>query len=385
MMTFYGDSTKVSISYKDLYNDVTIGSTILIDDGLIELKVTKIENKNIYCKVINSGRVSNNKGVNIPNLKLNLPSLTEKDISDIKFGIENGFDTIAASFVRKVDDVLAIRKILEENNATHIKIISKIENREGIDNFDDILNVSDGIMVARGDLGVEIPLQEVPVIQKQFIRKTIRAGKIVITATQMLESMINSTRPTRAEVSDIANAVFDGTSCIMLSSETTIGKYPIECVKVMSDIATSVEDSINYWDKFKNSNYDLKIGYSEFVLNYAKCTTAMYIDAKAMFIYTQTGDTPRMIASFLPNCPIFAITNVESTYHQLSMCWGMYPILLDNTDLTVEDSLNKAVKLAKQNHLLKIGDFIILSAGSASPYIIDPNKENRMIGGVVEV
>ena len=212
-----GDNTKVSITYKELYKDVEIGRTILINDGTIELKVKEIIDKDIVCEVINGGILTNRKSINVPNLKLNLPSITAKDIEDIKYGISVGFDYIAASFVRKPEDVLAIKQVLKENNGEHIKVISKIENREGIDNFDEILEVSDGIMVARGDLGVEIPMEEVPIYQKQFIKKTYKQGKPVITATQMLESMINNPRPTRAEVSDIANAIYDGTSSIMLS------------------------------------------------------------------------------------------------------------------------------------------------------------------------
>jgi len=380
-----GNSTKVSVSYKELYKDISIGQTILIDDGLVELQVIAIKDKDIVCTVVIGGQISNNKGVNVPNLKLNLPSMTGKDIDDIKFGIKNNFDFIAASFVRKPEDVISIKNLLKEYSGEHIKVISKIENREGIDNFDSILEVSDGIMVARGDLGVEIPLEEVPIVQKEFIRKTRLAGKPVITATQMLESMINAPRPTRAEVSDVANAVYDGTSAIMLSGETTIGKYPIECVNVMNNISTSVESSMHYWKNFKNEKYETQKGvYSEFTLNYIKCMTAMHIGAKAMFIYTKTGDTPRMISSFLPKCPIYAITPIKSTYYQLTLSNGIVPVLTDDV-LTPEDALNQAVIDAKENNLLHSGDFIILSAGSATPYAVDLSKENRMIGGVVEI
>lgn len=379
-----GDNTQVSISYKELYNDVKIGSTILIDDGLIELTVTKIENKNIYCKVINGGKVSNNKGVNVPNLKLSLPSLTEKDISDIKFGIENGFDYIAASFIRKAEDVLAIRKILEEGNATNIKIISKIENREGIDNFDEILKISDGIMVARGDLGVEIPMEEVPIVQKRFIKRCYRAGKPVITATQMLESMMSNPRPTRAEVSDIANAIFDGTSAIMLSGESAVGAYPVECVKTMARIAEATENSVDYWKRFKRRDYDLSDVHSEFVMNHAKCTTAMYINAKAMFIYTECGQTPTMISSFLPKCPIYAVTKNECTYNQLALSWGVTP-MLSKEDSSIDSILDNAIKYAKDESLLSEGDYIVISGGPATSGVTDPNKTNRMLGGVVEI
>ena len=228
-----GDDTKVSVSYKNLYNEVTPGTRILINDGLIEVIVDKIEGKDVVCKVQNGGRLTNKKSINIPNSKIKLPSMTEKDKSDILFGIKNGFDYIAASFIRRAEDVINIKKVLKENGGEYTKVISKIENREGIDNFDEILEVSDGIMVARGDLGVEIPMEEVPIRQKEFIKKCNKAGKLVVTATQMLESMVNNPRPTRAEVSDVANAIYDQTSAIMLSAESAAGKYPIECVKTM--------------------------------------------------------------------------------------------------------------------------------------------------------
>ena len=250
-----GNKTKVSITYKNLYNEVQIGTKILINDGTIETIVKKIDGKDIICEVINGGKLTNRKSINIPGMNINLPSITQKDIDDIKFGIIAGFDYIAASFVRKPEDVLAIRKILEENDGTHIKIISKIENREGINNFDKILEVSDGIMVARGDLGVEIPMEEVPVRQKEFISKCAKAGKPVITATQMLESMILNPRPTRAEVSDVANAIYDMSTSIMLSGESATGIYPIECVKTMAKISETIEDSIKYWKRFKNKEY----------------------------------------------------------------------------------------------------------------------------------
>ncbi len=239
-----GDETKVSITYKNLYNEIDIGRIILVNDGTIELEVKEIKNKDIVCKVIHGGKLTNRKSINIPDFVVNLPGITTKDIEDIKYGIEAGFSYIAASFVRKPEDVLEIRKVLEENNGSHIKIISKIENREGINNFDEILDVSDGIMIARGDLGVEIPMEEVPIRQKEFIKKAIAKKKPVITATQMLESMISNPRPTRAEVSDVANAVYDGTSAIMLSGETATGMFPVECVKTMDKIACAIEEDI---------------------------------------------------------------------------------------------------------------------------------------------
>lgn len=250
-----GDETRVYVTYETLYEEVQVGSTILINDGLIELRVESIQDKDIICRIIHGGKLTNRKSVNVPGLSLNFPLMTEKDKDDITFGVEQGFDMIAASFVRKPEDILAIKNLLTELNAPHIAVIAKIENQEGVDHFDDILEVADGIMVARGDLGVEVPMEKVPVIQKSFIKKCNEKGKIVIVATQMLESMTNSPRPTRAEVNDVANAVYDGASCVMLSGEVAAGKYPVECVKTMAKIASTVENEIHYWKRFENRDY----------------------------------------------------------------------------------------------------------------------------------
>ena len=250
-----GDETRVYVTYETLYEEVQVGSTILINDGLIELRVESIQEKDIICRIIHGGKLTNRKSVNVPGLSLNFPLMTEKDKDDITFGVEQGFDMIAASFVRKPEDILAIKNLLSELNAPHIAVIAKIENQEGVDHFDDILEVADGIMVARGDLGVEVPMEKVPVIQKSFIKKCNEKGKIVIVATQMLESMTNSPRPTRAEVNDVANAVYDGASCVMLSGEVAAGKYPVECVKTMAKIASTVENEIHYWKRFENRDY----------------------------------------------------------------------------------------------------------------------------------
>lgn len=317
---------------------------------------------------------------------MQLPGITEKDIDDIKYGIEVGFDYIAASFVRKLEDVLAIKEVLKQNNGEHIKIISKIENREGINNFDKILEVSDGIMVARGDLGVEIPMEEVPILQKQFIKKTYRQGKPVITATQMLESMTTNPRPTRAEVSDVANAIFDGSSAIMLSGETATGMYPVECVKTMSKIAINTENSIKYWKRFKTRAYELENLDYEFNMNYAVCTTAMNINAESIIAYTSTGNTARMLSSFGPGCPIFAITQNEVTYRQLGLCWNITPKLFnaqDNIDKLLHIGLNKL----REEKYLNSGDRVVIAGGTK--VLTDLKEEevalNRVIGGIIEV
>lgn len=378
-----GDNTKVSVTYKNLYNEVTPGTRILINDGLIEVIVEKIDGKNVVCKVQNGGRLSNKKSINIPNSKIQLPSMTEKDKSDILFGIKNGFDYIAASFIRRAEDVVNIKKVLKENGGEYIKVISKIENREGIDNFDEILEVSDGIMVARGDLGVEIPMEEVPIRQKEFIKKCNRAGKIVVTATQMLESMVNNPRPTRAEVSDVANAIYDQTSAIMLSAESAAGKYPIECVKTMNKIARAVEDSIKYWKRFKNRDFKIIERDYENNLNYSTCMTAMNLDTKAIFAYTNTGRTARNIAGFMPKCPIYAITSNEEVSKQLSLVCNVNPILVEENE-DIDAMIEAGVEKAKKVGILEKGDIIAI-AGGASILDGQHSEMNKTIGGILRV
>ena len=309
-----GDNTRVSVTYKDLYKDVKPGVTILIDDGKIEIEVVRIDGKDVVCKVMNGGELGNRKSINIPGTHINLPALKDKDIKDLIDGCKADFDYIAASFIRSKEDVLDIRKVLDENGGRDIKIISKIESQEGVDNFDEILEVTDGIMVARGDMGVEIPMEQVPIVQKEFIKKCNRAGKLVITATQMLESMTVNPRPTRAEVSDVANAIFDGTGAIMLSGESAMGKYPTLCVETMSKIAKAVESSINYGKRFNRKEYNLQNKNYEFYLAHSICSAALQMNAKAIFTYTECGDTPKIISSFLPCCPIYAVTTSEKTY-----------------------------------------------------------------------
>ena len=381
-----GDKTKVSITYKTLYKEIDVGRTILVNDGTIELEVKEIKDKDIVCKVLQGGKLTNRKSINIPDFIVTLPGITDKDIEDIKYGIKAGFDYIAASFVRKPQDVLEIRKVLEQNGGEHIKIISKIENREGIENFDEILNVSDGIMVARGDLGVEIPIEEVPIFQKEFIKKTYKQGKPVITATQMLESMISNPRPTRAEVSDVANAIYDGSSSIMLSGETASGEYPVECVKTMNRIATKIESSIKYWKRFKSREYNLIDSDCEFIMNYAVCTTAMNVEAKAIIAYTNTGDTARMVSSFGPECPIFAITQNEVIYRQLGLCWGIIPKLFDEQP-NIDVLLHKGLDKLREENFLNKGDKVVIAGGTKVLTDIPTGDvaKNNVMGGVVEI
>lgn len=356
-----GDDQMVSITYKNLPNDVNIGSRILIDDGLIELQVASIKSNRIVCIVNNGGEVSNSKGVNVPNVELSMPYMSEKDKSDILFGIEQGFDFIAASFVRTAEDVLEIRQILEHNGGRDIAVLAKIENAQGVKNIDSILNVADGIMVARGDMGVEIDMQDLPVIQKTLIKKTYRACKRVITATQMLDSMIRNPRPTRAEISDVANAIYDGTSAIMLSGETAMGKYPIEAVKTMASIAERTENDIDYKKKLKlfDSEGGLDVPSA---ISHATCTTAHDLGAAAIIALTYSGGTARQISSFRPACPIIAPTLSERARRQLNMSWGVIPISSEvaaNSDELFDTSVDHAEKLG----LVKKGDLVVITGG----------------------
>ena len=357
MKDVIGDKERCTVSYKGLANDVKPGDTILIDDGLVGLTVKEVNNDDIVCEVQNSGIVKNHKGVNVPGVKVNLPAITEKDRSDIEFGIEQGIDFIAASFVRKVSDVLAIREILEENNAEHIKIISKIENQEGVENLDEIIEVSDGIMVARGDLGVEIPTEEIPVVQKLMIKKCNEAGKPVITATQMLDSMIRNPRPTRAEVTDVANAIYDGTDAIMLSGETAAGKYPVEAVKTMATIAKRAEETMrNRRDKINKSKNVTD------AISYATCTTAMDLEAKALLSSTASGHTARMVSKFRPDCPIVATTSNESVRRQLALTWGVLPLMREKS-ANIDQVIVNSIEAAKTSNYVSKDDVVVITAG----------------------
>ncbi|MCX7922669.1 MAG: pyruvate kinase [Clostridia bacterium] len=356
-----GDSSKCTVTYKELYKDVKKGSRILINDGLVELEVNQVKGKDIYCTVLNGGMLGNNKGINVPGAEIHLPSLTEQDVGDIIFGIENEFDFIAASFVRKASDVIEIKKVLEKNNGQEIRVIAKIENREGIQNVDEIIKVADGIMVARGDLGVEIPVEEVPIVQKMLIEKCYRKGKPVITATQMLDSMIRNPRPTRAEASDIANAIYDGTSAIMLSGETAAGKYPIESLETMAKIAKKAESSRDYWSGFSSMQYDL-MGSVTNAISHATCTTALDLKASAIVTVTKTGHTARMISRFRPACPIIATTVSERVQRQLSLSWGVVPFLVGEATST-DEVFDMGVEKALESGLVKNGDLAVITAG----------------------
>ncbi|MEL3906424.1 MAG: pyruvate kinase [Treponema sp.] len=357
-----GDETMCSVTYKNLAKEVHPQDRILIDDGLIELKVEQIKGgTDIVCTVMTEGLVSNNKGINIPGAKINLPFLSPQDIEDLKFGVKNDIDFIAASFTRGPADILSIRKILEEEDGSHIHIIAKIENQEGVDAIEKILEVADGIMVARGDLGIEIPSEQIPLVQKMIIKKTLQASKPVITATQMLESMTHNLRPTRAEVTDVANAILDGSSAIMLSGETAAGRYPVETVKMMHSIAVTTENSLNYDKILADIGYDHSLTISNSIAH-ATCSMATEMNAQVIITATASGETPREISKYKPKMPIVAVTPFEETARRLSLNWGVYPIRASYFKST-DEMFERCINEAKENGFVQEGDLAILTAG----------------------
>lgn len=356
-----GTKDIVSVTYEKLPEDVEKGTVILIDDGLIRLEVDEVKDTDIICDVVVGGVISNSKGVNIPNVDLKMPYISQKDREDILFGIEHGYDFIAASFVRSASDVLQIRRLLDENNGQNINIISKIENIQGVNNIDEIIQVSDGIMVARGDMGVEIPAEEVPAIQKMIIKKVYNAGKQVITATQMLDSMMKNPVPTRAEVADVANAIYDGTSAIMLSGETAAGKYPVESVKMMAKIAVKTEDDIDYKKRFFNLERMANPDVTD-AISHATVTTAHDLNAKAIVTVTKSGRTARMISRYRPDCDIIACTTKESVCRQMNMSWGVTPVMVDEKKETFE-LFEHAIDECKKKDFVKKNDLLVITAG----------------------
>ena len=356
-----GNGSLVSVTYPELHKEVSAGQEILIDDGLVALKVEEIDGQDIRCTVENGGTLSANKSINIPGVHIHLPALTEKDVSDIQFGVENDFDFIAASFVRRAADVQAVREVLDRFGGQEVRIIAKIENQEGVDNIDEILEAADGIMVARGDLGVEIPAAKVPILQKQIIRKGLQAGKPVITATQMLDSMMRNPRPTRAEVSDVANAVFDGTSCVMLSGETAGGKYPLEALTAMVSIVEEAEQSIHYWRQFEKRRVIPASNIND-AITHTCCLTAKDLEAKAILAATNSGRTARMICRFRPACPVAALTMHEKVRRQLAICWGVIPFLTGEVTST-DRIFSLSAEVALKERLVQNGDTVVITAG----------------------
>ena len=355
-----GDEERVSITYKELPQDIAVGSSILIDDGLIGMQVERIDGADIVCRVLNGGVVSNNKGVNIPNAHLSMPFISEKDHQDILFAIKNGYDFIAASFTRCADDIMQIRHILQENNCHTINIIAKIENMEGVENIDEILRVVDGVMVARGDLGVEVPLEDVPSLQKKLIQRGIAAGKPVTTATQMLDSMIKNPRPTRAEATDVANAIYDGTSAIMLSGESAVGAYPVEAVETMVRIALRAEADMDYIRRFsRDTSASTDVTNA---ISHATVTSAHDLNASAIITVTKSGSTARILSRYRPACVIVGCTTEKHVWRQLALSWGTVPLMIAEESNT-DDLFEHAVDAAVQNGLVHDGELVVLTAG----------------------
>ena len=357
-----GTKERIGLTYDKLAKNVEVGTKILVDDGKIELKVTAIKGSKVICKVITGGKLSNHKSINIPNVEIPMPYLNDVDKSDLLFGIEHNVEYIAASFVRCADDLKKLRKFLKDNGGQDIKVISKIENGQGINNFDEILELSDGIMVARGDMGVEINFEKIPAIQKMMIEKCNREGKIVVTATQMLESMTENPRPTRAEVSDVANAIYDGTTVIMLSGESAAGRHPVEAVRTMANIAVNAENTINYYEKYVDSSADMEPNLKNAICASAY-NAAKYLDAKAIVVLTRSGATANILSRFHPECPVIAATISERGRNQLNLVWGITTVAAENLD-SADKFVEYAVSKAVESRLVKRGDNIVVILAS---------------------
>lgn len=355
------DNKRGSISFKKLPRDVSIGTRILVNDGVIELVAEKVSSTDITCRVIHGGILSNNKGINVPGVKLSMPYLSERDMDDLEFGAKMGFDFIAASFVRSAADINYMRKFTQSLGWYNVRIIAKIENTDGVENIDEILEAADGIMVARGDMGVEIPFEQIPAIQKSIIKKAYNAGKQVVTATQMLESMISNPRPTRAEITDVANAIYDGTSAIMLSGETAAGAFPVEAVKTMALIAETTENNINYKARFSSRRMESGGNIAE-AIAHATVTTAHDLNAKAIITVSLGGQTARLISKYRPECPIISCTMSDVVCRQMNMSWGVIPFIIDEKTNT-DDLFAAAVEAAELHQLVQDGDLVAITAG----------------------
>ena len=375
-----GDKDRVSVSYKELYKDVEPGSKILIDDGAIELVVDEIVNKDIVCTVVHGNGLGSRKTINLPGTIVRLPALKEKDIEDLKTACEHDYDYVAISFTRNVDDIQQVRKVLDENGGKDIKIVTKVENIEGLQNMEQIVDCADAQMIARGDMATETDFTEPPVMQKKFIKLSNKENKPAITATQMLESMTYNPLPTRAEASDVANAIYDRTSAIMLSGECAMGKYPVECVKTMVKIADRVENDIDYWKRFKN-NENIKIEKLEDKIAYSTCVMAMNMDADAIVCYTNTGDSARRLAGLGAGCPILAITDNRRTFNQLALAWNVTPVYVERTssiDKVIEDGIEKL----KNKEILEKGDMVVVAGGAKW---LESAEDSKIIGGIAKI
>ena len=356
-----GDEDRVAVTYKDITRDLTKGNRVLIDDGLIDLKVTGVNDTEVMCEVMNGGELSDKKGVNLQGVTARMPFMSDQDRKDLLFGIKNNFEFVAASFVRNADDVKQIKSFLEENGGGFIKVISKIENRDGVKNIDEIIRVSDGIMVARGDMGVEISFEEIPRLQKLIIKKTLNAGKPAITATQMLDSMIRNPRPTRAEITDVANAIYDGTSAIMLSGETAVGKYPELTVTTMAKIAEKTEMDIDYVKNFENTHINISKNITD-AISYSTVSAAHSLGAAAIITITKSGHTSRMVSRYRPQCMIIASTPLETVFNQLALSWGVCPVHAEEAT-TTDEIFQNSVENAFNEELVKNGDLVVITGG----------------------
>ena len=375
-----GNKDRVSVTYKELYKDVKPGAKILIDDGAIELVVDEIVGKDIVCTVVHGNGLGSRKTMNLPGTIVRLPALKEKDIEDLKTACEHDYDYVAVSFTRNIDDIQQVRKVLDENGGQDIKIITKVENVEGLQNMEEIVNYADAQMIARGDMATETDFTEPPVMQKKFIKLANKENKPAITATQMLESMTHNPLPTRAEASDVANAIYDRTSAVMLSGECAMGKYPVECVKTMTKIAHRVEDDIEYWKRFKN-NETLKIEKLEDKVAYSTCVMAMNMDADAILCYTNTGDSARRLAGLGAECPILAITDNRRTFNQLAIVWNVTPIYIERVssiDKVIEDGIAKL----KRKGILEKGDMVVVAGGAK---LLRNAEESQIVGGIAKI
>ena len=375
-----GDEEKVSVTYKELYKDVKPGTKILIDDGAIELKVDEVVGKDIVTTVVHGNGLGSRKTMNLPGTVIRLPGLAEKDIADLKAACEHDYDFVAISFARNLEDIRNVRKVLDENGGKDIQIITKIENIEGLSNLDAILEEADAQMIARGDMATETDFTEPPVVQKRIIRTSNKLCKPAITATQMLESMTHQPLPTRAEASDVANAIYDRTSAIMLSGECAQGDYPVECVKTMVKIANRVEPTINYWKRF-DENENVKLDDLESNISYSACVIAKNIKADAIVCYTNSGDSARRLAGMGAGCPILAITDNRRTFNQLALAWNVTPVFVEKQE-TIDKTVEAGLKKLQDKEILEKGDTVVLASGSK---MLENNAESKIIGGVVKI
>lgn len=375
-----GDKDKVSVSYKELYKDVKPGSKILIDDGAIELRVDEIVGKDIVCTVVHGNGLGSRKTINLPGTIVRLPALKEKDINDLKTACEHDYDYVAVSFTRNIDDIKQVRKVLDENGGKDIKIITKVENIEGLGNMEEIVENADVQMIARGDMATETDFTEPPVMQKKFIKLSNRANKPAITATQMLESMTYNPLPTRAEASDVANAIYDRTSAIMLSGECAMGKYPVECVKTMVKIANRIEPEIDYWKRFRtNDNIDLND--LEIKIAYSTCVMAMNMEADAIVCYTNSGDSARNLAGLGAGCPILAITDNRRTFNQLAIAWNVTPVYIEKKE-SIDKTVEAGIQKLQDKGILEKGDMVVISGGAQ---LLSSTEESKIIGGIARI